>query len=347
MATIPDIIVKWSGKEYPISGLFETQCVLDLKNEIHKHTGVLPGRQKVLGLKHKGKPAADDAVLGEIKLKPNTKLMMMGTREEEIEKIIEPPEDLPEVLNDFDLEEDDEIAIENRDVYLAKINRRVREYKIDMINEPRPGKKLLVLDIDYTLFDHRSAAETGTQLMRPFLHEFLTSAYEDYDIVIWSATGMKWIKAKMEELAVNVNKNYKLTFMLDDLAMITVHSEKYGVIDVKPLGVIWGKFEGQYTEKNTIMFDDIRRNFLMNPQQGLKIRAFRQAHQNRATDRELLHLGRYLKDIADLDDLSELNHRKWERYSHKANKHKRRHSSDSHDAATSTHSDNPGHQGDS
>jgi len=46
-----------------------------------------------------------------------------------------------------------------------------------MINEPRSGKKLLVLDIDYTLFDHRSAAETGNELMRPFLHEFLTSAY--------------------------------------------------------------------------------------------------------------------------------------------------------------------------
>lgn len=46
-----------------------------------------------------------------------------------------------------------------------------------VLNEPRPGKKLLVLDIDYTLFDHRSAAETGNELMRPFLHEFLTSAY--------------------------------------------------------------------------------------------------------------------------------------------------------------------------
>lgn len=69
---------------------------------------------------------------------------------------------------------------------------------MEVLNPPREGKKLLVLDVDYTLFDHRSCAETGVELMRPYLHEFLTSAYEDYDIVIWSTTNMKWIEAKMK-----------------------------------------------------------------------------------------------------------------------------------------------------
>jgi ubiquitin-like domain-containing CTD phosphatase 1 len=49
---------------------------------------------------------------------------------------------------------------------------------VKILNPSREGKKLLVLDIDYTLFDHRSVAETGYELMRPFLHEFLTAAYE-------------------------------------------------------------------------------------------------------------------------------------------------------------------------
>ncbi len=77
-----------------------------------------------------------------------------------------------------------------------------------------------MLDIDYTLFDHKSVASTGTELMRPYLHEFLTAAYENYNIVIWSATGMKWIKAKMQELGVENNPNYQIVAYLDSLGKI-------------------------------------------------------------------------------------------------------------------------------
>lgn len=305
------LVVKWSGNEYSVN-VDDSFTVLDLKKEIKNVTGVLPERQKIMGMKFKGKPPDDTVLLADMKLKPNTKLMMMGTREEELDKVKEPPPDLPEVINDFDIEEE-EIAIENREEYLAKIEKRVKEYKIEVMNEPRPGKKLLVLDIDYTLFDHRSVAEQFNELIRPFLHEFLQSAYEHYDIVIWSATSMKWIEVKMKELGVTSNSNYKLCFMLDSSAMISVHTPKYGVIEVKPLGVIWGKYK-QWDASNTIMFDDIRRNFIMNPKTGLRIRAFREAHLNRHKDTELLKLSKYLKDISNVEDFTELNHRNWERY---------------------------------
>lgn len=63
------------------------------------------------------------------------------------------------------------------------------------------------------------------------------------------------------------------------------------------------------------MFDDIRRNFIMNPKTGLKIRPFRQAHLNRGKDKELLHLAVYLKNIAmHCEDFNELNHKDWENY---------------------------------
>lgn len=304
--------IRWNGTEYKLTGLQGTDTVAGLKSRIQEMTGVLPQRQKLLGLKYKGRPPDDDVDIAALNLKPSTKIMMMGTREEVLAEVQEPPKNLPNTINDLDIE-DEEVAIENREEHLAKIERRVKEYKIEILNRPRPGKKLLVLDIDYTLFDHKSVAERAEELKRPFLHEFLTSAYEEYDIVIWSATTMKWIEIKMKELGVTSHLNYKITFMLDYMAMISVHTPKYGVVEVKPLGVIWGKFD-QWNAKNTIMFDDVRRNFLMNPQSGLKIRPFKSAHVNRGTDRELLKLTKYLKAIAPLDDFTHLKHSHWERY---------------------------------
>lgn len=172
--------------------------------------------------------------MGHLKLKQGFKLMMMGSLEEDIAEVTATPTDLPEVVNDLDIE-DEEVAIENQEVYLAKVQKRIKDYEVKMLSSPRDDKKLLVLDIDYTLFDHRSTAEQGAELMRPYLHEFLTVAYEDYDIVIWSATGMKWIEEKMKLLGVSTHPDYKILFYLDSLAMISVHTPKYGVVDVSTI----------------------------------------------------------------------------------------------------------------
>ncbi|CAN2387344.1 phosphoprotein phosphatase activity [Pristimantis euphronides] len=306
------LIIRWGGQEFPLSALSEEDTVMDLKHSLKSLTGVLPERQKLLGLKYKGKPADNSVKLGVLKLKPNTKIMMMGTREESLEDVLAPPPDNDYVVNDFDIEEE-VFEVENREENLAKISRRVKAYKVEVLNPPREGKKLLVLDVDYTLFDHRSCAETGLELMRPYLHEFLTSAYEDYDIVIWSATSMKWIEAKMKSGFLGVCL-LAAVFRGSDIHACNVHAGLGFMLPVKPLGVIWGKYGEFYTKKNTIMFDDIGRNFLMNPQNGLKIRPFMKAHLNRDKDKELLKLSEYLKEIAKLEDLSDLNHKHWERY---------------------------------
>jgi len=60
-----------------------------------------------------GKPATDDVKLSELSLKPGMKVMMMGTREEELASVIEPPSLPDDVVNDFDIE-DDEVAIQYR-----------------------------------------------------------------------------------------------------------------------------------------------------------------------------------------------------------------------------------------
>ncbi|MGH0118973.1 UNVERIFIED_CONTAM: hypothetical protein FKN15_002761 [Acipenser sinensis] len=241
------VIIKWGGQEYSITTLSDEDTVLDLKQSIKSLTGVLPVRQKLLGLKVKGKPAEDDLKLGTLKLKPNTKIMMMGSREESLEDVLAPPPENEDVVNDFDIEEE-VVEVENR----------------------------FVLNSDFS-------------------------------------SGLENVFLQTQELGVTNNPNYKITFMLDSAAMITVHTPKRGVVEVKPLGVIWGKYAEFYNKKNTIMFDDIGRNFLMNPQNGLKIKPFMKAHLNREKDKELLKLSQYLKEIAKLEDFSELNHKHWER----------------------------------
>lgn len=53
------VIIKWGGQEYSISSLSEEDTVMDLKQSIKTLTGVLPERQKLLGLKVKGQMSYD------------------------------------------------------------------------------------------------------------------------------------------------------------------------------------------------------------------------------------------------------------------------------------------------
>ena len=87
----------------------------------------------------------------------------------------------------LDLPGDAPVDVRNRPENLAKLARRVAAQPLKLLHPPRPGKKLLVLDIDYTLFDHRSTAETPHELARPYLHPFLTAAYDDYGAQLLAA----------------------------------------------------------------------------------------------------------------------------------------------------------------
>ena len=148
------VVVKWAGKEYCVENIDPEESVMDLKVKIMNQTGVRPERQKLLNLKVKGKAATDEMKIGSLGLKDNFKLMMMGSLEETIIETQKKPENLPEVINDLDIEEDD-VAVQDKEINLDKIAKRVRDYEVKVLNPSRENMKLLVLDIDYTLFDHR------------------------------------------------------------------------------------------------------------------------------------------------------------------------------------------------
>ncbi|WOL16067.1 ubiquitin-like domain-containing CTD phosphatase [Canna indica] len=313
------LTVKWSGKEYTVR-VCGDDSVGELKRRICEVTNVLPKRQKLLYPKLAAKLGDDSILLSQLNLKPSVKMTMIGTVEDDI---IVDQVDSPEIIDDFELGQDEVVDIKDKYVNKQKLLRRIAQHKVKLLNPCREGKKLLVLDIDYTLFDHRSPAENPHELMRPYLHEFLSAVYAEYDIMIWSATSMKWVELKMGQLGVLSNPNYKITALLDHMAMITVQSDSHGMFDCKPLGLIWAQFPEFYNSANTIMFDDLRRNFVMNPQNGLTIRPFRKAHLNRSSDQELLKLTQYLLAIADLPDISQLDHNNWESYAEDGTKRRR------------------------
>jgi ubiquitin-like domain-containing CTD phosphatase 1 len=47
-----------------------------------------------------------------------------------------------------------------------KLERRIQRVEVKLLTNPRPGKKLLVVDIDYTIFDLGSSAERPMELAR-------------------------------------------------------------------------------------------------------------------------------------------------------------------------------------
>ena len=71
-------------------------------------------------------------------------------------------------------------------------------------------------------------AERPEELARPHLHEFLEAVYAHYDLVIWSATSMKWVELKMRELGVSGHPGFRLTALLDHSCMVTIHTARHG-----------------------------------------------------------------------------------------------------------------------
>lgn len=314
-----ELIGKWNGKEYPIV-VSPNATVQDLKHRLEELTKVQPKRQKIMGLSIKGKVAPDDAPISALNVKPKHKFIMMGTVEEQINSIITAAADPSTVIDDFDYdyvpsEEEAKHNVEAR----TKLKKVIEKTQIQLIHEPRPTKKLLVLDLDYTILDCKKISEEGVNLAdytRPYLQEFLAVCFKEYDIAVWSQTHWKWVEIKLTEMGLLTSDSYHISFVMDRTMMFPIisnHGGKKREHEVKALEIIWAKFPN-WNKTNTIHVDDLSRNFALNPKNGLKIPAFKNALQTRSSDRVLLRLAKYLTLIAAQSDLSALDHNNWVQY---------------------------------
>lgn len=67
---------------------------------------------------------------------------MVGSREE-MHNVVRLRQLVPKVINGVE-----EMRTENKKQLLLKAAKIIQDYKVKILNQPRPGKKLLVLDID-------------------------------------------------------------------------------------------------------------------------------------------------------------------------------------------------------
>jgi ubiquitin-like domain-containing CTD phosphatase 1 len=295
----------WKGTKYPIQ-LEQDQTISDIKELLCQITLVLPEKQKLLGLV-KGKLPLDTTTISSLGLKQGHLFNMMGTAEKDL--IVEKVYD---VVDDFlvDVEYDSGHDPSQDPSNITLVEKVITQTSIHIIHAISPKKKLLVLDLDYTLFDCKTPVNHLSILIRPGMHEMLTVLADHYEFCIWSQTSWRWLEAKITELGMLTHTEYKISFVLDKKAMPSIIGKVKGKNkrhQVKPLDLIWKKLP--FGPHNTIHVDDLSRNFAMNPQSGLKITAFKNAPVSRATDRELVDLTRYLLQLTLVDDFRQLDHK--------------------------------------
>lgn len=322
------LTVKWGNTNFVVE-LSQEDTVADLKAHLFSLTDILLEHQKLIGLPGVPmKAAGDDIILKSLKLKHEQRIMLVGTPSDDLAKLeqnsriaLENCQVVDDLASLSEIEDDSAgkgYVLKDIESSKRRLERRITHTTIRIMNEPREGKKLLVLDLDYTLFDCKSPAPSVDMLGRPGLHEFLASAYQHYDLVIWSQTTWRWLEAKITALGMVNAPNYKIAFVLDRTAMfpvISTRGSKERKHEVKALELVWRKFPDRWNKSNTVHVDDLRRNFVLNPQSGLRISAFKNAPVTRATDRELYAMEKYLRLIAEKEqDFATLDHTKWREY---------------------------------
>lgn len=116
------------------------------------------------------------------------------------------------------------------------------------MNPLRPGKKLLVLDLDYSkdsstrqicqphltwhstaIVDTKpllSGSLPPSECIRPGLHEFLERCYAEYDIAVWSQTHWRWLESKLVEMGMigDEARKYRIAFVADMTSMFPVRT---------------------------------------------------------------------------------------------------------------------------
>ncbi|KAI9467830.1 HAD-like domain-containing protein [Coemansia mojavensis] len=308
------LTVVWKHDEQYLLQVSKYTTVLSIKLLLEEITLVDKECQKLLGLV-KGRLPDNHETLESLGIISNTRIRLIGTRKADQlrstkSKWDEPDCHLPAISDTDSTDTGTPVVVSN---YRKRLDKVISRVELQVINPPRPGRKLLVLDLDYTLLDCNPGSGDMVNMARPGLDQFLTAAYRHYDLIVWSQTSWMVLESKMTILGMLTHPNYRIVSALNSSMMISVRSQRGGKVvshHVKALEIIWSWFS-QYNYKNTVHVDDLDRNFVLNWQSGLRIRPYKRNSLRAYRDRELEKLAQYLLLIAELDTFEHLDHSQW------------------------------------
>lgn len=205
--------IKHSSQQYSIE-ISPTATLSMLKHQLYIITHIRVEHQKLIIPKSKIK-LHDDDVLNTIFVdESNTKCMLIGTPETQLERLAAQQDAMKalqdEIIDDLEIGDmeymNNENLINNPKIQ-KKLTEAINTTNINFINPPRANKKLLVLDIDYTIWDMKtSPTDTNSHILkRPYTDTMLSELYLHYDFVFWSQTNWRYLEMKLTDMGILTN----------------------------------------------------------------------------------------------------------------------------------------------
>jgi len=278
---------------------WQTLTLREFRLRLDCEVNVPHEKMRLMGItRADGGPPGDEERLCELVFKKPGSFMLVGTaRENQLQEVMVEPGAVATAVRS--------------ELHLQRLQAAIQATDITVLHPPRESCRLLVLDLDYTVFDCKSSAPIQ-QCKRPFTDELLAQVYPYYDIAVWSQTRWHWVEAKLTEMGLLTHPKFSISFCMDRSSMFTVTSvDRRGqprIHEVKALEVIWAKFPG-FGPHNTVHVDDLGRNFAMNPRNGIEVSPFRV--KKCTDDAELEYLTAYLLSLVAAQDLSKVDHSCW------------------------------------
>merc|ERR1712107_44767 len=303
MTALPDLgrvddevtlTARWGAQSVPVTlspADWQTLTFGELKLRLDEETDVPREKMRLMGISTSegALPSDDDRVQDLVFKKPNRTFMFIGTIRDQHLREASPEQE--------EASQSHAVPAVRNQLHLQRLQAAILATDIRVLQAPREGRRLLVLDLDYTVFDCKSSASIE-RCKRPFTDELLVGVYPFYDICVWSQTRWHYVEAKLTELGLLMHPQFSISWCMDRSSMFSVSSmDRHGqtrVHEVKALEVIWSKFTA-YGAHNTVHVDDVSRNFAMNPRNGIEVIPFRV--RNAGSDVELKHITAYLLSL--------------------------------------------------